>query len=439
LERLNNARGSASEIVMARWVGARRGQLSAHFAALLAFAIIFFLIAVHLRPWSRRDPSSVFFEPLSAFEPQYSVLRTQQAIDYVDAVSANPQKYARPVSKSPQFAIGIGTVEREETQYVKAAVGSLLHGLTKEERDQFHLTFFIAHTNPNLHSAFNESWFHTLADRIMTYPDAPADVLDRATWYETNDPYHQVKPLLDYSKLLQDGYDLGVPYVLVLEDDVLAMDGWLHRTLAALKQLSSHPKDRALTLYIRLFYNERIQGWNSENWSTYLYRSILAAAITTFVIVVLRRSPGMARFLNGPTVLFILLVILPGCIGFFFASGRLTVAPLRHGLQHMEKYGCCSQALIFPRESIPGLIQYYRDVQQGWVDSLMESYADETGLQRLALVPSVFQHIGGSSSKGGNKKPITRWGRTSPQNIWNFGFELMDPSKLRKEHEGHVK
>jgi hypothetical protein len=367
------------------------------------------------------------------------VLRTQQAIDYVDAVSANPQKYARAVSKNPQFVIGIGTVQREETQYVKAAVGSLLQGLTKEERDQFHLSFFIAHTDPNLHSAFNESWFHTLADRIVTYPDAPTDVLDRAIWYETNDPQHLVKPLLDYSKLLQDGYDLGTPYVLVLEDDVLAMDGWLHRTLAALKQLSSRPKEKASTLYIRLFYNERIQGWNSENWPTYLFRSIALTAGTAFVITTLRRSPGMARFFTGSTILIILFVILPSCIGFFFASGRLTVAPLSRGLQHMEKYGCCSQALVFPRESIPGLIQYYRDVQQGWVDSLMESYADEARLQRLALVPSVFQHIGGSSSKGGNKKPITRWGRTSPQNIWNFGFEVMDPGKLRKEHEGNVK
>jgi hypothetical protein len=423
---------------MARWVGARRGQLSPHAAALIAFAAIFLLTAVHLRPWSRRDPSSVFFDPSSAFEPQYSVLRTQQAIDYVDAVSATPQKYARPVSKNPQFALGIGTVQRDEVQYVKAAVGSLLQGLTKEERDQFHLTFFIAHTDPNLHSAFNESWFHTLADRIVTYPDAPADVIDRALFYEINDPQHLVKPLLDYSKLLQDGYDLGTPYVLVLEDDVLAMDGWLQRTLIALKQLSARPKDKASTLYIRLFYNERIQGWNSENWASYLFRSVLVAAGIAFIIILLRRSPSMARFLTGPTILVILFAILPSCIGFFFASGRLTVAPIPVGLQDMNKYGCCSQALIFPRESIPGLIQYYRDVQQGWVDSLMESYADETGLQRLALVPSVFQHIGGSSSKGGNKKPITRWGRTSPQNIWNFGFELMDPSRLRKEHDGIV-
>jgi ABC-type glycerol-3-phosphate transport system permease component len=422
---------------MARWMGARRGQLSSHSAALIAFVVVFLLTALHLRPFSRRDPSSLFFDPVSAFEPSYSALRTQQAIDYVDAVSANPQKYARPVSRNPELAIGIGTVQREEVQYVKAAVGSLLHGLTKEERNQFHLSFFIAHTDPNLHSAFNESWFHTLADRIIKYTDAPAEVLDRAFFYEQNDPYHQVKPLLDYAKLLQDGYDLGAPYVLVLEDDVLAMDGWLHRSLTALRQLSLRPKDKASTLYIRLFYNERIQGWNSENWASYLFRSVLVAVGTVIVMLVLRHSSNhyLARFLSGPTMLVVLFVILPSCIGFYFASGRLTVAPLPLGLQHMEKYGCCSQALIFPREAIPGLIKFYQDSQQGFVDSLIESYADETGLQRLALVPSVFQHIGGSSSKGGNKKPLTRWGRTSPQNIWNFGFELLDPSKLKKEHE----
>lgn len=77
----------------------------------------------------------------------------------------------------------------------------------------------------------------------------------------------------------------------MLEDDVLAMDGWYYRTREALdsaeRQMAekdeskckhsiyqlSYPPNYLLGLYLRLFYTEQFLGWNSEEWPTYLFYS----------------------------------------------------------------------------------------------------------------------------------------------------------------------
>ena len=121
----------------------------------------------------------------------------------------------------------------------------------------------------------------------------------------------------------------------------------------------------------------------------------------------------------------VVLVHVPAFILLYFAAGRLTVAPLRRGLRLMDEFGCCSQALLFPSRAIPDLVRFYQGEGIGFVDVLTESYADDLGLHRWALIPSVFQHIGGKSSKGDDYEH-SRWNRSVAANIWNFDFELFD-------------
>lgn len=121
----------------------------------------------------------------------------------------------------------------------------------------------------------------------------------------------------------------------------------------------------------------------------------------------------------------VVLVHVPAFILLYFAAGRLTVAPLRRGLRLMDEFGCCSQALLFPSRAIPDLVRFYQGEGIGFVDVLTESYADDLGLHRWALIPSVFQHIGGKSSKGDDYEN-SRWNRSVAANIWNFDFELFD-------------
>ena len=101
----------------------------------------------------------------------------------------------------------------------------------------------------------------------------------------------------------------------------------------------------------------------------------------------------------------------------------------------MNNFGCCSQALAFPRERVADVIKWYESKRIGFADMLLEEYADKNNEIRWALTPSVFQHVGIKSSKldpnGGNENDA--------KVIWNFPFELNDPVALRLEHEAAIR
>lgn len=65
----------------------------------------------------------------------------------------------------------------------------------------------------------------------------------------------------------------------------------------------------------------------------------------------------------------------------------------------MNKYGCCTQALVFPRAQVPNLIAYLTHRNSGQTDTIIEECADEFELGRYALAPQVVQHIGLVSSR----------------------------------------
>ena len=52
-----------------------------------------------------------------------------------------------------------------------------------------------------------------------------------------------------------------------------------------------------------------------------------------------------------------------------------------------ESFGCCSQAMIFPRPQIPSLLSYLETARQGQVDLLFDALAKEKGLVRWASYP----------------------------------------------------
>src|SRR5204863_7772142 len=53
--------------------------------------------------------------------------------------------------------------------YFQTTVGSLLQGLTEEERADIHLLLFITHTDPNAHPAYLEKWLSAAADTVLIY------------------------------------------------------------------------------------------------------------------------------------------------------------------------------------------------------------------------------------------------------------------------------
>lgn len=127
-------------------------------------------------------------------------------------------------------------------------------------------------------------------------------------------------------------------------------------------------------------------------------------------------------------------VCLPLVILLFFSAGKSTVLPLPVGVNEMNKYGCCSQGFVFPREQAKALTEWYEMKKIGFVDVLTEEYADEHNELRLALTPSVIQHIGRKSSKGDDFGPAAKYQMSVAEKLWNFAFEKSNAANLKQEH-----
>lgn len=406
-----------------------------HTSALLLFLAFFCVLIVDVRHVAWRDPDSIFFDPTLAFERQYSLVREAQAKSYIKSAgeSADYIDYAK-AGPDPEFCVGITTLQRPGARYFQRAVGSILAGLTEEERRDIWLTSFIVNVDPREHMAFNESWVPQVMDQMLTYEDVPAEMKAKVQVLSPSD--FKRKSVLDYIFLLRSCYERNTPWIVILEDDVVGADGWFLRMKQATEDLIRR-RDFHNMIYLRLYYNEGLLGFNGEEWLGYLVRSIMLEMIIALAIfVILRYYPPAATVFTPLTIITILFLCTPMLIGLYFAAGRVTVSPPPRGLSRMDNYGCCSQAFVFPREQVPDLIAWYEDNQplgEKYIDSLTEMYADEQGLARWALTPVVFQHVGSTSSKASF---TTKYGRTNTENNWNFSFEMYDEVELRKDHYG---
>lgn len=125
---------------------------------------------------SYRDPTSFFFDPARAYLPEYSSVRQGEADTYIQAAAtATPYQSQGPSSNKTR--VGVASVAREGARYFCTSVGSILEGLTEEERGSLFLILFIAHTDPGVHPAYPETWLHNVPDQVLTYDLSP-DQLD---------------------------------------------------------------------------------------------------------------------------------------------------------------------------------------------------------------------------------------------------------------------
>ena len=402
-----------------------------HTIAFLLFLAFYLILYIDVRHIAWRDPGSIFFDPKLAFERHYSLAREAQAISYIE--SAGQFGDYTKAGPDPSFCVGIPTLQREGARYFQRAVGSVLAGLTEDERRDLFLVSFFVNLDPTEHVAFKESWLPHVMDKVLTYDDVPRDMKEKVEVLPPGD--FMRKALFDYVFLLRSCYESGTPWIVLLEDDVIGADGWFYRMRNAVQELVGK-WDFGSILYLRLFYNERLLGWNSEETFGYVVRSLMVEIFVAAVLfAILRYYPPSATYITARTLSTVILVCTPMLITLYFCAGRLTVSPPSTGLSRMDTYGCCSQAFVFPREQVPDLITWYESnqLQGGFVDVLTEKYANMNGLDRWALTPSVFQHVGSTSSKGQFK---SRWGRSNTENIWNFSFERFDEVELRKDHFG---
>ncbi|ORY56401.1 uncharacterized protein BCR38DRAFT_379527 [Pseudomassariella vexata] len=401
---------------------------------ILGFLFVYSSLIGYIRSKCWKDPTSKFFQAERAHVATYSAHRIQQAVEYADLVGTEERAQGSR-KNSPELCIGVPSVQRDGISYLKSTLGSLQYGLTAEERAGLRFVVLLAHTDQTKHPDYGQPWLASMADKLPLYRD-DAEQLALAKVMELNQS-HGTKSKFDYSIVMEECEKTGAPYILLVEDDVVFLDGWRHRVMQALDVATAKSWEVGHTdfLYLRLFYYEGLLGWNSESWPTYLFSSL---AVTTSVICLLvltrRYVPATRLHLVRSVFLLTTLVFTPLLIILFFAAGANCILPQPAGVHLMPQHACCGQGLVFPRATVADdLLPLFRNNRWSKVptDSFIEEHADATGALRWALTPVVMQHVGGQSSHG-----VFRgmYGNMTPSYLWNFGFEENDARSLAAEH-----
>lgn len=211
----------------------RLKNLSGRSIAILFFIVFYICAAQYCRLHYYRDPTSLFFDPRRAYTEGYSAVRRQEADGFIESAS-KPTFKKITASPKPSFCVGVASVARGSARYFSTSVGSLLEGLTTEERQEIYLVLFIAHTDPQTHPTYAEPWVENVADQVLTYA-LPEDQLEHIRKLERDRGLFREKALFDYTYLLKTCAAVEANYILMVEDDVIALDGWLHRTRDALE------------------------------------------------------------------------------------------------------------------------------------------------------------------------------------------------------------
>lgn len=398
-----------------RWLRSRPGT-----SAFLAFFLVYLTLIRYCSQTYYRDPTSAFFDPIRGYEPRYSAERQNDADAFIR--NANLTTYVQTTPQDPKMCIGIATVAREQDQYVRRTVGSLIDGLEPSEREQIFLVVLIAHADPQMHPIYGEPWLTNVADKTLLY-DVNQGRLQNLRDWETNKDYRR-KAVFDYTYVLQRCIDAGTQWITMVEDDTLAVEGWFPRAIEALlKADEQHSTTEEMDwLYLRLFYTEEFLGWNNEEWRGYLVASIAVTGMAGMALLLIRQCLFEKNITNS-VIATACLVCTPACISLYFMAGRLSMQPLLPGVYRMPKFGCCAQGLVYSHKMASKVINRLSQVREGYVDQIVEAWANEVNLVRWVTVPSLLQHVGALSSKGDDRGSAAKYGRSVAEKIWSFSFE----------------
>ena len=195
--------------------------------SLIVFRLKYNSLVIYTRLTCWKDPTSKFFQAENARVPNYSAYRIQEAKLYADSIATarQPQKSER--RDPPELCIGVASVERKGILYLKSTLGSLQHGLSTEERARLHFVVLLAHTDQTNHVAYNQPWLDNMADELPSYSDNE-ERFALATMMENNST-HGIKAKFDYSIVVEECAKTGASEILMIEDDVVFMDGWWPR------------------------------------------------------------------------------------------------------------------------------------------------------------------------------------------------------------------
>lgn len=224
--------------------------------------------------------------------------------------------------------------------------------------------------------------------------------------------------------------ETSAPFIAMFEDDIVLADGWAAKTLEALSTIREATDP---WLYFRLFFTESQLSWDKDVdvWYTNpIFQLIVPIALSLAIaagvkIRCSRQHRTAGHHLSCSACYILFCVTIPAFIALLFVSGYHSMTP-ESGIVKMNTKGCCTQALVYPREQVPALLHHMRTTKPYPHDLLIEDYASEIGLDRYAIAPQLVQHVGLISTRGMPKKYT--------QQTWASHFEDLDPEALRREH-----
>lgn len=167
------------------------------------------------------------------------------------------------------------------------------------------------------------------------------------------------------------------------------------RTLKGLADIANKDREQHW-LFMRLFNQERSIGWasheiggNNEFWIILG----IGLGISLPALLARRRWRATQKYLDKETIFVVVFILVPGLVILVYQSGKASLFPPSPGVFN-EPFGCCSQAMIFPRRQVPLLISELRRKKSGQVDLMLDEIAIGNQLDRYALYPVQAQHIG---------------------------------------------
>jgi hypothetical protein len=131
-------------------------------------AICWLLVFQYCRNRYWREPHSAFFQSEHVYDLQYSEYREEQANEFIDR-AIDPNVTLGKASAHPEICAAFVTVKRENKQYIDAGVGSMLEGLTDEERSKLYAYVLFANTNPTIHPTWDQPWLKSSVDAALSY------------------------------------------------------------------------------------------------------------------------------------------------------------------------------------------------------------------------------------------------------------------------------
>ncbi|KAI9802056.1 MAG: hypothetical protein M1833_001977 [Piccolia ochrophora] len=420
---------------------ASKPAITSALRALMVFGVVFGLAVLYGYTHFYRDPGSVFFDPKHAFVRWYSEYREQEAKQYIDEAAKSPDELAKSpghpkTGSNPAICATFTTVIRDAKEpYIETSIGSTLQGLSIAERSDLNLSLLFASLDPAQHPTYHKAWVRDVVDHAYGYNDVlNAEDIAQLSSFEAQGAW-QSKSSFDYRLALRQCYDhSSSPYIAIFEGDIILADGWMVRTLKALRDLETQMKADTKKadgdwLFLRLFNQERSTSWASRslgaNYEAPL--SILLACIAYAVLKLVRgRSNLVRKQLDASAIMVICLVAIPSFVILFFQSGKASLLPPKAGVRE-ELFGCCSQGLVFNRERIPALIDFLHTYEAIQYDLATKAYAKMNNYSMFSLYPVQIQHIGSRSSRPAN--------HDEAKAVWSMAFESLEPAQLRSEHQ----